>query len=200
MENKIMDRLEKQLQFIITADGAKNIFRRTTLADGSRRENDAEHSWHLALMAMLLEEYAGEAGVDIGRVMKMAIIHDLVEIYAGDTFAYDEVGNATKAQRENEAADKLFGSLPEEQGKELRELWEEFDAMETKDAAFAAGLDRLQPLLNNYMTKGASWARDQVDSSKVFKRVEILKRSAPQLWKAAEFIINDSIEKGYLKK
>ncbi len=195
-----MDRLEKQLQFIITADGAKNIFRRTTLADGSRRENDAEHSWHLALMAMLLEEYAGEAGVDIGRVMKMAIIHDLVEIYAGDTFAYDEVGNATKAQRENEAADKLFGSLPEEQGKELRELWEEFDAMETKDAAFAAGLDRLQPLLNNYMTKGASWARDQVDSSKVFKRVEILKRSAPQLWKAAEFIINDSIEKGYLKK
>ncbi len=195
-----MDRLEKQLQFIITADGAKNIFRRTTLADGSRRENDAEHSWHLALMAMLLEEYAGEAGVDIGRVIKMVIIHDLVEIYAGDTFAYDEVGNASKAQRENEAADKLFGSLPEEQGKELRKLWEEFDAMETKDAAFAGGLDRLQPLLNNYMTKGASWTRDQVDSSKVFKRVEILKRSAPQLWKAAEFIINDSIEKGYLKK
>lgn len=195
-----MDRLEKQLKFIITADGAKNIFRRTTLADGSRRENDAEHSWHLALMAMLLEEYAAEAGVDTGRVMKMAIIHDLVEIYAGDTFAYDEVGNASKAQRENEAADKLFGSLPEKQGKELRELWEEFDAMETKDAAFAAGLDRLQPLLNNYMTKGASWTRDQVDSSKVFKRVEILKRSAPELWKAAEFIINDSIEKGYLKK
>ncbi|MEG1651186.1 MAG: HD domain-containing protein, partial [Oscillospiraceae bacterium] len=122
------DRFEKQLRFIVEIDKMKNIFRKTLIIDGTRRENDAEHSWHIAVMAILLSEYCKDKSVDIMRAVKMALVHDLIEIYAGDTFAYDEAGNSTKEERERDAADRLYALLPQEQGAELRALWEEFDA------------------------------------------------------------------------
>ena len=148
MENS---RMEQQLQFIMEIDRMKSVYRRTLLIDHSRRETDAEHSWHFALMALLLAEYAGP-DVKIDRVIRMALVHDLVEIYAGDTFAYDGDGKKTQHAREQQAADKLFSHLPADQGPQLRALWEEFDAMETPDARFAAAIDRLQPFLNNCLT------------------------------------------------
>jgi len=150
------DRLDRQLAFIAEIDAMTHVLRRTLHVDGSGRENDAEHSWHLAVMAMLLGEYA-EGSPDINRAIKMALVHDLVEIYAGDTFAYDAEGNTTKAQREKESADRLFSHLPDDQGAELRSLWEEFDAEESADARFAACMDRIQPFLHNTLTDGATW-------------------------------------------
>ena len=132
-EERNLERLEKQIRFIVEIDKVKNIFRQTYLADAGRRENDAEHSWHIALMAYLLREYVEEA-VDVGKVMLMVLIHDLVEIDAGDTYAYDSVGAQTKRDREVAAADRIFGILPEDQGTYFRELWEEFEAYETPDA------------------------------------------------------------------
>ena len=131
------ERLKKQIEFILEVDKIKNIFRMTKIHDGSRRENDAEHSWHLALMAFLLSEYSKEDDIDILKVMKMCLVHDIVEIDAGDTFCYDAVGNMDKLEREQKAAKRIFGLLPEDQGKELMELWEEFDAMETPEAKYA---------------------------------------------------------------
>ncbi len=138
------DRLDRRFLFTAEIDQMTSVLRRTLLLDRSRRENDAEHSWHIAVMAMLFSEYATEP-VDIGRVVQMCVVHDLVEIYAGDTFAYDAVGNADKEAREKKAADKLFAMLPKEQGRMIRSMWEEFDAMETADAKYAACMDRLQP-------------------------------------------------------
>lgn len=192
-------RLEKQLRFLVEVDQMKNILRRTLLADGSRRENDAEHSWHFALMAMILSEYADLTQADLSRVLRMALVHDLIEVYAGDTFAYDKKGNEDKEERERKAADKLFGILPEDQGREIRTLWEEFDAMETPDAKYAASIDRLQPLLNNYMTQGHTWHIGVVTSRDVYARAAVIKQAAPALWKVVEFIVNDSIKKGWLK-
>ncbi|MEG2234338.1 MAG: HD domain-containing protein, partial [Oscillospiraceae bacterium] len=148
------DRFEKQLRFIVEIDKMKNIFRKTLIIDGTRRENDAEHSWHIAVMAILLSEYCKDKSVDIMRAVKMALVHDLIEIYAGDTFAYDEAGNSTKEERERDAADRLYALLPQEQGAELRALWEEFDAEITPDARYAAAMDHLQPFIHNYMTDG----------------------------------------------
>ena len=139
--------LKKQLDFVLEVDKIKNIFRRTKIHDGSRRENDAEHSWHLALMAFLLNDYSKDSNLDMLKIMKMCIVHDIVEIDAGDTFCYDELGNQDKLEREQKAADRIFSLLPEHQGKELRMLWEEFDAMQTPEAKYAAALDRLQPLI-----------------------------------------------------
>ena len=131
--------------------------------------------------------------------MKMVVIHDLVEIFAGDTFAYDEKGYSDKEEREKAAADKLFGMLPKDNENEIRKLWEEFDAMESSDSRFASGLDRLQPLLNNYATKGKSWKKDNVKADNVRKRISVLKDIAPELWKYGNEIIEKSVEKGYLK-
>src|SRR5262249_50705513 len=147
------DRLARQIAFIIEIDKAKQVLRQTLLMDGSRLENDAEHSWHLAVMALLLAEYAGEA-VDLLRVLKMVLIHDLVEIDAGDTFVYDVEALATRREREERAADRIFGLLPADVEEEFRALWEEFEAQATPEARFAAALDRLQPLLHNYHTGG----------------------------------------------
>ena len=138
-------RLKKQMDFIIEVDKVKNIVRQTYLADGKRKENDAEHSWHLALMAVLLKEYAREE-IDLSRVIPMVLIHDLVEIDAGDTYAYDEEGASTKADREEKAANRIFGLLPKEQGTYFMELWREFEAYESSDAKFARMLDNSQPL------------------------------------------------------
>lgn len=192
------EKLRRQLEFIVTCDELKNIFRRTVLTDASRRENDAEHSWHLALCAMVLEEYA-PAPLDMQKVLRMVTVHDLIEIYAGDTFAYDTAGNATKAEREAAAADKLFSALGE-QGSEFRTLWEEFDAGQTPEAAFAAAMDRLQPLLHNYVTNGYTWKEGDVHASQVLTRNTPVKTAAPALWEAVEAIINDSVKKGILKE
>lgn len=195
MENQ-ESRLKQQLRFAIEVDKMKNILRRTVLMDESRRETDAEHSWHFAMIAMLFLMYAGE-GVNQERVLKMALVHDLVEIYAGDTSLLTsrqcEQGYARAA-----VADKLFTQLPASQGMELRSLWEEFDAMETPDARYAAAIDRLQPFLSNYVTKGHTWLLGHVTSDKVYKRLEPVRTDIPALWPIVEGMIQESIEKGYL--
>lgn len=191
------DRLDRQLRFLVEADKMKNVLRQTLLTDKSRRENDAEHSWHLALMALLLYEYA-EDGVDLFRVLRMALVHDLIEIYAGDTFAYDVEGNKGKAEREAEAADRVFGMLPPEQGAELRALWEEFDAMETPDSRYAAAIDRLQPFLNNSVTDGYTWKLHGVHKEQVLARMGMVRQAAPALWPFVERVIADAMEKGYI--
>ena len=192
-------RFEHQLSFLIEVDKMKNVLRQTLLADGSRQETDAEHSWHFALMSMVLYEYCTEPHVDLNQVIKMALVHDLVEIYAGDTFAYDIQGNQDKALREKQAADKLFGLLPEDQGMEYRKLWEEFDAMETPEARYAASIDRLQPLINNLLTQGHPWRKGHVTSSQVYQRMEPIRHSTPDLWPFVEESIQDSVAKGYLQ-
>lgn len=192
------EKLQKQIRFIIIIDEMKNILRRNLVIDGSRRENDAEHSWHLAVMAMLLEEYSAEK-VDIERVIKIALVHDLVEVYAGDTFAYDAKGNEDKLDREIKAADKLFGMLDGEQGKEIRALWDEFEEMETPESKYANAIDRLQPLILNYMTNGHTWKLGDVHAPQIFKRMDIIRTAAPELWQIVEGIIAASIEKGILK-
>ncbi len=154
----INERLLKDIEFIVELDKMKSILRQTSLIDKSKRENDAEHSWHISVMAMLLSEYANEE-VDIFKVIKMLLVHDLVEIYAGDTFCYDVEGNKSKKDRELKAADIIFGILEEDKGKEMRSLWEEFEEMETKEALFAASMDRLQPFLNNYYSDGGTWKK-----------------------------------------
>ena len=167
MENN--ERLLKQMAFIREVDKEKTIFRQTWLTDGTRKENDAEHSWHLAMMAMLLSEYANEK-VDVLHVMSMVLIHDLVEIDAGDTYAYDDAGNKTKAKRELAAADRLFNILPEDQAKKLRALWDEFEEAKTPEAKFANTLDKCQPILLNDASGGKSWDEHEVYAQQIWKR------------------------------
>ncbi len=192
------DRLDQQLLFTAQIDKMTSILRRTLLVDGSRRENDAEHSWHIAVMAMLFSEYAPEP-VDIGRVVRMCVVHDLVEIEAGDTFAYDVSGNTSKADREKAAADKLFSALPEEQGQMIRSLWEEFDAMETPDAKYAACMDRLQPFLHNTLTEGHTWVEGKVNRAMVEKRMGIIRDYMPRVYQWIEANLDNAVEKGWLK-
>ena len=192
-------RLDQQLKFSAEIDKMTGVFRRTLLIDKSRRENDAEHSWHIAVMAMLFEEYAIEK-VDVGRAAEMCVVHDLVEIYAGDTFAYDPKGNEDKEKREAEAAERLFKQLPEEQGKMIRELWEEFDAMETADARYAACLDRIQPFQHNTLTDGHTWVEGGTNRAAVEKRMAIVKDFMPEVYKWISANIDRSVEKGWLKE
>ena len=193
------EKLKGQLQFLIEADKMKSVFRQTLLLDKSREETNAEHSWHFALMAMTLFEYAGIDGVDLSRVIKMAILHDLVEIYAGDTPAFDESGKEDKEAREQQAANKLFSMLPGEQAAEYRALWEEFDAMETPDAIYAAAIDRLLPFISNHLTDGHSWVKFGVTVEKVYQRIAPVKVALPALWEFVEDAIRDGCEKGYIK-
>lgn len=194
------ERLKKQIQFVLEVDKLKNIFRMTKIHDGTRRENDAEHSWHLALMAFLLGEYSKEPGIDMLKVMKMCIVHDLVEIDAGDTFCYDTAGSMDKLKREQKAADRIFGILPEDQGRELRELWEEFDAMETPEARFAAAMDRLQPVLMNFLNEGGTWKEHNISKAQVVGRNRRIEDGAPQLWDFASKLIDEAVEKGLLRE
>jgi putative hydrolase of HD superfamily len=175
------DRLSRQLDFIAELDKLKRILRQTLVIGGSRQENSAEHSWHLAVMAVLLSEHAREA-VDVQRVVKMLLIHDVVEIDAGDTFCYDAAASIGKEERERRAAERLFGLLPEEQAKELRDLWEEFEARGTAEAQFANALDRLQGLLQNYHNNGGTWRLHQVSREQVLKRMEPIRDASPELW------------------
>lgn len=193
-------RLEKQIKFLLEVDKMKSIFRQTMLLNQSRTENDAEHSWHFALMSMILYEYVDNSKVNLFRVLKMALVHDLIEIYAGDTYAYDTVANLDVKEREEKAADKLFSLLPEDQAKEIRELWEEFDERETYDAKYASAIDALQPFLNNYYTQGKTWQINNAKSSQVYKRQERIKNEIPELWPFVDNLIKDAIEKGYLKE
>lgn len=195
IENK---KLRKQIEFTVEIDKMKQILRRNLIADGSRREDDAAHSWHLAVMAMILEEYSAEK-IDINRVIKIALVHDLVEVYAGDTFAYDSKGYEDKEQREKDAAAKLFGMLESEQGAQIRSLWDEFEAGETAEAKYANAIDRIQPLLLNYLTNGHTWRLGNVTSAQVYKRMDIIRTATPELWNIVEGVIADSIKKGILR-
>lgn len=194
-----LTRLSQQIQFVIEIDKLKGILRQTLLTDCSRRENSAEHSWHIALMAVLLAEYAPQP-VDVLRVIKMLLVHDLVEIDAGDTFCYDVQHNQTKADREIQAADRLFGLLPPDQACELRSLWDEFEAQETVDAQFAASLDRLQPMLHNYETEGGTWQQYGITRDRVLQRAAPIATGAPGLWEFVQQLIESAITKGYLLK
>lgn len=192
-----MNRLEKQLQFILEIDKVKKIIRQTPLSDASRKENDAEHSWHIALMAYLLQEYAQES-VEVSKVMLMVLIHDLVEIDAGDTYAYDEEGAKTKDERERKAADRIFGLLPEDQGVYLKALWEEFEAYETAEAKYAHLLDNFQPLLLNDAAGGISWTEHQVKKSQIYKRNEKVEETSATIWKCMQDKIDKHIQAGHV--
>ena len=192
------DRLKKQLDFILEADKEKEIIRQTYLSDGSRKETDAEHAWHMALMVMFLNEYANEE-VDKYKSICMALVHDIIEIYAGDTYAYDEKGNETKAEREQEACKKLCALLPEDQGEILKSLWEEFEAMETPEAKFVNTLDKVQPLLLNDVSGGKSWAEHGIKIDQVLNRNKKTHEGSEELWSVAKNIIEDNKTKGNLK-
>ena len=198
MEKSVLDeRLKKQMDFILEVDKVKNIIRQTYLADGNRKENDAEHSWHLAIAAFLLKEYVAE-DVDVMKVMIMVLIHDLVEIDAGDTYAYDAEGAKTKRAREVAAADRIFGMLPEDQGGYFRELWDEFEAYESDDAKFAHLLDNFQPLLLNHESNGKSWTEHHVKKSQIYKRNEKIKETSPEVWEWMKQIVEEHIALGHV--
>ena len=190
-------RLQKQFAFIHEIDKLKKILRQTLLTDGSRRENDAEHSWHISAMALILSEYSN-SDIDVLRVLKMLLIHDLVEIGAGDTFCYDVEANKGKPERERIAAEEVFGLLPSDQARDLIELWEEFERRETPESKFAAALDRLQPVLHNCATEGAAWQKHGVKRAIVEDRNSHIKEGSRVLWEEFSRIIDDAAKKGYL--
>lgn len=192
-------RLDQQLKFTAEIDQMTNVYRRTMLISEIRNENDAEHSWHIAVMALYLKEYAVEEP-NIERAVKMCVVHDLIEIYAGDTFAYDTEGNESKADRELAAADRLYAQLPEEQGAELRALWEEFDAMETVDAKYAACMDRIQPFLHNTLTEGHTWRDGGAVRSQIEARMQIVKEFMPEVYAWISKNLDHAIEMGWLKE
>ncbi|MDO4275310.1 MAG: HD domain-containing protein [Eubacteriales bacterium] len=190
-----MERLKQQMDFIIEVDKVKNIFRQTYLADGKRKENDAEHSWHLALMAVLLKEYSNQ-DVDLAKVIPMVLIHDLVEIDAGDTYAYDDAGADTKNEREKKAAERVFGLLPGDQGQEFKALWEEFEAYETPEAKFARMLDNSQPLFLNDASGGKSWKEHQVKKSQIYKRNSKTGEGSREIWEYMQTLVEKHVQLG----
>ncbi len=194
-----MERLKKQIEFIFEVDKLKRILRQSILTDGKKRENDAEHSWHISLMAILLSEYSNE-DIDVLRVIKMLLIHDIVEIDAGDTYCYDKEGHNDKREREEKAAKRIFGMLPKDQCDDMISLWEEFELMETAESKYAASLDRLQPLLLNYATNGKSWRDHDIESKQILERNAHIENGSKELWNFAKNMIYDCIEKGYLVK
>ena len=191
------DRLEQELRFVVEIDRLKGVLRQSYLADGSRRENSAEHSWHVAMMAMVLAEHANEA-VDRFRVIRMLMLHDLVEIDAGDTFAYDDAALAGKAAKERAAADRIFGLLPPDLGSELRALWDEFEIAETAEARFANALDRLMPMLHNVLTEGRAWRAHGVTADKVLSRNAVIGEGSEALWAYARRMIREAVGRGFL--
>ena len=194
-----MERLEKQLVLLIELDQLKSVLRRTRVKSADRRlENSGEHSWHVALMAVLMQEHAN-APIDIARVMKMLLIHDVVEIDAGDTFVYDIAASKEQEQKELKAAERLFGMLPSDQGDELFALWQEFEAAKSDDAKYAKALDRLIPMLLNYHNDGQSWKEHGVTREQALtinKRIEF---GSVTLWDKAKELIEEATEKGWLK-
>lgn len=193
------ERLARQIRFITEADELKRELRRTYIMDSTRQENAAEHSWHVALMAIILAEHARGGGIDVLRVVTMLLVHDLVEIDAGDTFLYDEEGTRDKAAREIRAADRIFSLLPADQAEGLRALWEEFEARETPEARFAAAMDRLQPILNNYHTAGRLWREHGLRRAQVREKNRHMADGAPRLWQYAAALLDDAVARGYLE-
>lgn len=192
------ERLAQQVNFIVEIDKLKQIKRQTYLTDASRHENSVEHSWHLAMMTMVLSEHANDKDLDLSRVIKMVLVHDLVEIDAGDTFIYDEKENGTKVAREQAAAERLFGILPSDQAAVFRDLWEEFEAGQTKEAAFANALDRFQPMLHNIKTRGKSWAEHDIRKSQVVGKNRIMERGSECLWEYISGRLEDAVAEGFL--
>ena len=192
------DRLKKQLDFSLEIDKEKNIFRQTHLSGHGRNENDAEHAWHMALMAYLLREWANEE-VDIARVMILCLIHDIVEIDAGDTYAYDEEGMKTQKAREEAAKERIFSLVPEDQKEEFTALFDEFEENETAEARYAHAMDNLQPLLLNHSNGGSDWIEHGVAASKVYRRQEKTKLGSLKLYEVTDQIIRQNIRKGSLK-
>jgi putative hydrolase of HD superfamily len=193
------ENLLRQINFIKEIDKVKYIQRKTKLFNSDRNENDAEHSWHLAVMAIVLAEHANE-DIDVLKVVKMVLIHDIVEIDAGDTFIYDTQKDHSNTDEERLAANRIFGLLPKEQAEELIAVWEEFEAGETKEAKFAKAMDRLEPLLQNTSNEGGTWNEFGVGYNKVYEKKKVIDNGSNTIWQFAEGLINDSVEKGILKK
>ena len=191
-------RFKKQIEFILEIDKLKHVLRQTILMDRSRRENSAEHSWHIALLVPVLAEYSKNKDIDLFHVMKMLVIHDLVEIDAGDTYCYDDRGREDQTQREAIAADRIFGLLPADQATEYQTLWDEFEKRESPESRFANALDRVQPLLHNYFTNGQTWQANNINSRQVHERMRPVKDGAPDLWDYVNNLIEDAVKKGIL--
>lgn len=196
--NMTPERLNQQITFVREADKLKSIQRQTLLTDASRQENDAEHSWHLALMALVLTEYAQGGAIDLLQVIRMLLVHDLVEIDAGDTYCYDAGGYTDKHQRETAAAERLFNLLPSDQATQIRTLWDEFEACRTPEAKFANALDRLQPLMHNAFTNGRMWKKHGIVESQVIARNRTIADGAPALWTFARHLIEQAVADGHL--
>lgn len=192
-----LSRLERQIAFIIEIDKLKHVFRKTRLIRNPRLENDAEHTWHLAVMAVLLIEHANDPNIDLMKVIRMLLIHDIVEIDAGDTFAYDNAGHADKFERERKAAERIFGMLPEDQAKEFHELWLEFEARQTMESKYAAAIDRLQPMLFNYENEGNTWKENGITSDRVLAYNRKIGEGSETLWDYAQSMIRKAVENGF---
>ena len=193
------DNLTRRLSFIVAADALRNVERRTFLADGSRHENSAEHSWHLALAVLLFEPLARERGLDIRRALEMALLHDLPEIGAGDTYVYDTAGRESQAAREQQAADEIFGLLPDSQNAQFRSKWDEFEELQTPEAQFVRGLDRMLPLLLNYVTGGRAWIEHGINTRQVSELNLPALDAAPALQAYCEKLIEDAGRLGFLR-
>lgn len=193
------ERLKQQLEFALEIDKEKNIFRQTHLSGHGRNENDAEHAWHMAIMAYVLREYANEP-VDIARVMLMCLVHDIVEIDAGDTYAYDAEGLKTQKARENTAKERIFSLLPDEQKQELMQLFDEFEEFATPESKFAHAMDNLQPLLLNNSNGGGDWKEHDVSAEQVYGRQRKTRLGSERLYEETDRILQENIRKGSLKK
>jgi putative hydrolase of HD superfamily len=193
------ERLSRQLAFVVEVDRLKGVLRQTSLIDGSRRENSAEHSWHLAMAALALAEHA-PAGTDLLRALGMVLVHDIVEIDAGDTFGFDETGYLDKAERETRAAERLFGLLPPDQAAEMRALWDEFEAGATPEARFAVALDRIQPLLVNFNSAGGTWKLHGITLSQILRRMAPIEAGLPGAWPWVQRTIEEACARGYVMR
>jgi len=195
-----LDRFKQQIEFILEVDKLKHVLRQTILMDKSRRENSAEHSWHIALTVMLLSEYARDGEIDFFRVMKILLVHDLIEIDAGDTYCYDDQGRKDQAAKERLAADRIFNILPPDQAQTFRNLWDEFEERKTPESRFANALDRVQPFLHNYFTRGQTWQENDIKSAQVKARMQPVDDGAPVLWRYVSSLIDDAVKNGFLSK
>ena len=192
------ERFKRQIEFILEADKLKKVARRTTLLDVSRQENSAEHSWHIALLVLILAEYAKHLDLDFLQVIKLLLVHDLVEIDAGDTYCYDEVGGRDQQKRENKAAERIFNILPQDQANALRALWDEYEARATPESKFANAVDRVQPFLHNYFTRGHTWQKHGIRKSQVVKRMKPVHEGSQTLWEYVSSLIDDAVQQGFL--
>lgn len=199
MEFAVDKKIKSQIKFILEADKLKKVLRKTSITDRSRQENSAEHSWHAALIALVFSEYANEK-IDTSKVIKMLLLHDLVEIEVGDTFLYDDTKRAQAEHREAEAAKKIFGMLPDEQAQDFAILWHEFEGKKTAEARFAKAIDRFAPLLMNYMNDGDVWMQNGISSEQCVKKNIPIKDGSEKLWNYAHALIQSGIEKGLFAK